>query len=91
MKVVADEEAIEYDHIQRWWRVCADDRYQCLPMAITGDLPMALKKSVEIAGWSVVVPRSATRGTFMFPLVIRIRFVYGFRLVWNSSPSRIWL
>jgi len=30
-------------------------------------------------------------GSFMFSLVIRIRFVYGFRLAWNSSPNRVWL
>jgi len=29
--------------------------------------------------------------SFMFSLVIRIRFVYGFHLVWNLSPSRAWL
>ena len=30
-------------------------------------------------------------GSFMFSIIIRIRLVYGFRLVWNSSPSRVWL
>ena len=30
-------------------------------------------------------------GSFLFSLVIRIRFMYGFHLVWNSSPSRVWL
>jgi len=30
-------------------------------------------------------------GSLMFYLVIRIRFVYGFCLIWNLSPSRVWL
>ena len=37
------------------------------------------------------VPISYEGGSFMFSLIIRIRLVYGFRLVWNLSPSRVWL
>jgi len=29
--------------------------------------------------------------SLMFSLVIRIRFLYGFRLICNLSPSRVWL
>jgi len=28
-------------------------------------------------------------GSFMFSLIIRIRLVYGFRLLWNLNPSRV--
>ena len=37
------------------------------------------------------VPISYEGGSFMFSLIIRTRLVYGFRLVWNLSPSRVWL
>ena len=30
-------------------------------------------------------------GSLMFSLVIRVHFVYGFRLIWNLSRSRVWL
>ena len=45
MKVVADGEITEYDQAQK----CADDQCRCLPMAVTGSLPMTLKKSAEVA------------------------------------------
>jgi len=89
MKVGADGETTEYDQVQKWWCIRADDQCQCLPMAVTGSLPMTLKKSAEVADWLVVVYRSVTEDSLMFSLVIRIRFVYGFRLIWNSSPSRV--
>ena len=57
----------------------------------TGNLPMTLKKSAEVADWFMMVSRSVTGGSLMFSLVIRIHFVYGFRLIWNLSPSRVWL
>jgi len=37
------------------------------------------------------VPIGYEGGSFMFSLIIRISLVYGFSLVWNSSPSRVWL
>ena len=39
----------------------------------------------------MAVSRSVTGGSLMFFLVIRIRFVYDFGLIWNLSPSRVWL
>ena len=30
-------------------------------------------------------------GSLMFSLVIRVHFVYDFRLISNFSPSRVWL
>ena len=30
-------------------------------------------------------------GSLMFSLVDRIRFIYGFFLIWNLGPSRVWL
>ena len=91
MKVVADGETTEYDQVQKWWYIRADDQCKYLPMAVIDSLPMTLEESVEVADWFVVVSRSVTGGSLMFSLVIRIRFVYGFRLVWNASPSRVWL
>ena len=44
--------------------MCSCRRPVSMPMATTGDLPMALKESVEVADWSVAVPRSATMGQF---------------------------
>ena len=40
---------------------------------------------------AVAVYRSIAEDSLMFSLVIRIRFVYGFRLISNSSSSRVWL
>ena len=52
-------------------------------MAVTGSLPMTLEKSAEVADWLVAVYRSVTKDSLMFFLVVRVRFVYGFRLIWN--------
>jgi len=49
MKVVADEETTEYDQVQKWWHIRADDQCRCLLMAATGSLLMTMKKSAEVA------------------------------------------
>ena len=58
-------------------------------MVVKGGLPMVMKKSAGVADLLVVVSQSVTGDSLMLSLVIRIRFVYGFRLIWNSSPSRV--
>ena len=52
---------------------------------------MALKKPwrLPINLWRY--PSRLQGGSFMFSLVIRIRFMYGFCLIKNLSPSRVWL
>jgi len=60
-------------------------------MAVTSGLPMLMKKDARIADWLMTVYRSVVDDSLMFSLVIRVRLVYGFRLIWNLSPSRVWL
>jgi len=60
-------------------------------MVVTGGLPMLMKKSARVADWLVAVYRSVAVDSLMISLVIRIRFVYGFCLIWDSSFSRVWL
>ena len=49
MKVDTDGETTEYDQVQEWRCVRADDQCWCLSMAITGGLPMTLEKSARVA------------------------------------------
>jgi len=49
MKVAVDGETTEYDQVQKWWHIRADDQSQCLPMTVTGSLSMTMKKSTEVA------------------------------------------
>ena len=60
-------------------------------MVVKDGLPMILKRSAEVADWLMTVYRSVVEDSLMFSLVISVRFVYGFRLIWNSSSSRVWL
>jgi len=60
-------------------------------MAVTSGLPMLMKKDAGVADWLITVYRSVVEDSLMFFLVIRVRLVYGFRLIWNSSPGRVWL
>jgi len=58
-------------------------------MAVKGGLPMIVKKSAEVADGLMTVYRSVVGDSLMFSLVIRVRFVYGFRFIWNLSSSRV--
>jgi len=60
-------------------------------MAVIGSRPMTLKKRTEVADLFVAVSRSVIGDSLIFSLVIRVHFVYEFRLVWNSNSSRVWL
>ena len=60
-------------------------------MTVKGDLSMAVEKDTGVADWFVAVYRSVVEDSLMFSLVIRVCFVYRFRLIWNSSSSRVWL
>jgi len=72
-----------------WWCVNADGQCWWLPIAVKGGLPMILKRIVGVADWLVAVCRSITEDSLIFSLVIRVYFVYGFRLIWNLSSSRV--
>ena len=58
-------------------------------MAIRGGSPMVTKKDVGIVDQVMVVYRSIVEDKLMFSIVIRVCFVYGFRSIWNSSPTRV--
>ena len=60
-------------------------------MMVKGGLPMVVEEDAGVADWLITVYRSVVEDSLMFSLVIRVRFVYGFRLIWNSSSSRVWL
>jgi len=50
---------------------------------------MVMEKDVGVANWLITVYRSVVEDSLMLSLVIRVRFVYGFHLIWNSSSSRV--
>jgi len=54
-----------------------------------GGSPMVTKKDAGIVDQVMVVYRSVVEDNLMFSIVIRVCFVYGFRSIWNSSPSRV--
>jgi len=56
-----------------------------------GGLPMVMEKGVGVVDRLMAVYRSVVADDLMFFIVIRVYFVYGFRSIWNSSPSRVWL
>jgi len=56
-----------------------------------GGLPMVMEKSTGVVNQLMVVYRSVVEDDLMFSIVIRVCFVYGFRSIWNWSPSRVWL
>ena len=60
-------------------------------MTMESGLPMIVEEDAGAADWLIAVHRSVVEDSLMFSLVIRVRFVYGFRLIWNLSPSRVWL
>jgi len=63
-----------------------DGQHQCLPIMIAGRLLMALRE-LSIDPW-----RCSSRlrgGWFCVFLSYLNRFVYGFCLIWNSSPGRV--
>jgi len=60
-------------------------------MTMESDLPIVVEEDTGVADWLVIVHRLIVEDSLIFFLIIRVRFVYGFRLIWNSSPSRVWL
>jgi len=60
-------------------------------MTVESGLPMVVEEDARVADWLVTIHRSAVEDSLTFSLFIRVRFVYGFRLIWNLSPSRVWL
>ena len=58
-------------------------------MAMRGDSPMVTKRGARIVDRMVMVCRSVVVDKLMFSIVTRVCFAYGFRSVWNSSPSRV--
>ena len=58
-------------------------------MATEGDSPMNTEEGVRINGHVVIVCRSVLKDNLMFSIVVGVCFVYGFYLIWNSSPGRV--
>ena len=58
-------------------------------MAMKGGSPMVTKKGAGIVDRFKVVYRTVVEDNLMLSIVIRVCFVYGFRSIWNSSPSRV--
>ena len=58
-------------------------------MAMRGGLPMVMEKGAGVVDRLMVVYRSVVEDDLMLSIVIRVCFVYGFCLIWNSSPSLV--
>ena len=58
-------------------------------MSVKGGLPMVMKKSAGVVDCLVMVYRSVVEDNLMLSIVIRVCFIYGFYLIWSSSPSRV--
>jgi len=58
-------------------------------MAMRGDSPMVTKGGVGIVDRVGMMYRLVVVDKLMFSIVIRVCFAYGFRSIWNSSPSRV--
>jgi len=56
-----------------------------------GGSPMVMEKGAGVVDRLMVVCRSVVEDNLILSIVVRVCFVYGFRLIWNSSPSRVWL
>jgi len=52
-------------------------------MPMEDDLPMIVEEGVGIVGKMMMVCRSPRIDKLMFSIIIRVCFVYRFRLVWN--------
>ena len=58
-------------------------------MAMGDGLLMIMKKSAGVIDRFMVVYRSVVGNNLMLSIVVRVCFVYGFCLIWNSSPSHV--
>jgi len=58
-------------------------------MAMKGGLPMVMEKGTEVVDQLMAVCQSVVEDDLMFSIVIRVCFVYGFRSIWNLSPSHV--
>jgi len=56
-----------------------------------GGLPMVMERGAEVVDRLMAVYRSVVEDDLRFYIVIRVCFVYGFHLIWNLIPSRVWL
>ena len=52
-------------------------------MPMEDDLLMIVEEGIGIVGKMMMVCRSPRIDKLMFSIIIRVCFVYGFRLVWN--------
>jgi len=52
-------------------------------MPMENDMPMIVEEGIGIVAKMMMVCRSPRIDKFMFSIVIRVCFVYGFYLVWN--------
>ena len=52
---------------------------------------MVMEKGAGVVDRLMVVYRSVVEDDLILSIVIRVCFAYGFRLIWNSSSSRVWL
>ena len=57
-------------------------------MTVESGLPMIVEEDTGVADWLIAVHRSVVEDSLMFSLVIRVRFVYELRLIWNLSTNR---
>jgi len=60
-------------------------------MAMKSGLLMVMEKGAGVVDRLMAVYRSVVDDDLIFSIVIRVRFVYGFRSIWSSSPRRVWL
>jgi len=58
-------------------------------MAMRDSSPMVMEKGVGVVDQVAVVYRSVVEDNLMLSIVIRVCFIYGFYLIWNSSSSRV--
>jgi len=56
-----------------------------------GGLSMVMEIGARVVDRLMTVYRSVVEDDLRFSIVIRVCFVYGFRSIWNLSPSRVWL
>jgi len=60
-------------------------------MAMRYGLPMVMENGAGVVDRLMVVYRSVVEDDLILSIVIGVCFVYGFHLICNWSPSRVWL
>jgi len=79
----ADDKEAGYDQVQGWWLISANGLCWRLPMPMEDNMSMMIEEGVGIVRKIMMVCRSPRVDKLMFSIIIRVCFVYGFRLVWN--------